>query len=260
MDIKEKIDRFKEVFDDSIQSIYQLELDKNDEKYRKILFFSILDALAKARFPQEKRGEAVRSFVTLCCDWPAAEKVSLPHVVAMLERTADTRFQTVKEQLFPRLRLWGGPGIGGHGRLDEDPEKAEMEELWPIEKGKPLPVPELKLTWRNAQHCSLIWAYRNTLVHESRSPTASFETKGDQEPYYWIFNLSDRTKWPEFHLVYPSSFLRRLCERGICNLRKHLLEDNQDPYTLFTFGRYLIGQLNDQSRYPIIESYVRPEG
>jgi len=74
-------------------------------------YFTILEGLAHARYRGNKSpGEALGSFVVTYCGWSDGERVSLPHLVAALERTGDTAFDRVRQTPFDSYRAWGSGG------------------------------------------------------------------------------------------------------------------------------------------------------
>ncbi len=251
IELKQRIERFIAVFHEYICRVASVSLGEGDERYRKLLYFSILEGLAKARYPRKRPGAGFASFVVTYCGWSDGERVSLPHLVAALERTAEPAFTALRDEAFSRYRAWGS---GGPRSLENDPTKPEIQKLWPDKDGQSLTIPELSLTWADFQHRSLLYAYRSKLTHESREPTLGFDTALDLSPFYESVQplppIGEQylTEW---HLVYPSGFLVGLCHTGIEALKAHCLGQSKDPYESFRFGQFLLDCLNDTDRYPI---------
>lgn len=217
-------------------------LEEEGKRYRKILYFSLLEGLAKARFPTRSPGKAFASFVGNYCEWRENEKISLPHLVAALERTSEQVFDDARDYAFQELRNWRS---GGPLSLDRDLEKSDVQRRWPKNtNGILLQVPELGLDWTACQHRNLLYAYRSKLSHESREPTMSFEETSDLSPFYESVQALG-SSIIEWHLVYPSGFLVTLCRTGTENLKEWLLQERKDPYKQFQFGHYLVDKLND---------------
>jgi len=245
-----KIDQFAWVFNSYVGEIEAATLGAHEQTHRKILYFSVLEALAQTRYPKRGPQKACASFVVKYSNWKDGERVSLPHLVAALERTDDPRFEEPRNVAYRRLNKWG---TGGPLRIDRDPGKTEVQKLWPKNSsGTSLEIPGLGFDWKALQHRRLLYAYRSKLSHESRQPTASSENPSDRFPIYE--DLGEPEK-PEWHLVYPVGFLADLCRTGIQNLKAWLVSEARNPYEQFLFGRFLIEKLNDsevQVRHPFV--------
>ena len=242
--VRARIEKFAAVFHSYVCNVSSVDLIPDTKRYRKILYFSFLEALSKARYPTRRSGDAFSSFVVTYCRWADGDKVSLPHLVAALERTADPAFEDLRKFAYPELKNWGS---GGPLWIDRDLEKAEVQQRWPKnDAGAALKIPELDLDWADLQHRNLLYSYRSKLSHESRHPTISFEEPSDQQPYYESVQRlgNSNTEW---HLVYPCAFLASACRTGIEGLKTWLMAESKDPYEQFLFGRFLIEKLNDPS-------------
>ncbi|MBK8908368.1 MAG: hypothetical protein IPM60_10815 [Rhodospirillales bacterium] len=240
--LQRRVTAFVAVFHEYVSTFGSADLGRDGRRYRKILFFSILEALAKARYPKERSAsDAFSRFVVQHCDWSEGERISLPHLVAALERTSCCAFDDLRGWAYSELRGWGS---GGPLWLDRDPEKASIQKRWPKEGGNYRNIQELKLGWTALQHRNLIYRYRSKLSHEAREQTMSFEDGLEQRPFYESIgnNGSPHTEW---HLVYPTAFLAAACRTGIESLRVWLLAEGRDPYCQFPFGRFLIEELNN---------------
>lgn len=241
-DVSAQINKFIEVFHSYTCSVSLIDFGRDTERYRKTLYFTILEALSKARYPTSRPGAAFSKFVNTCGGWTEGDKVSLPHLVAALERTADSAFNDLRQFAYRELKQWGS---GGPMWIDRDIDKAEIQRRWPKDtNGSVRRIPELNFDWTALQHRKLLYSYRSKLSHESRQPTVSFEQSSDQLPYYEsVQNLSgSETVW---HLVYPSAFLFAACQSGIKGLKNWLIAKCKDPYQQFQFGRFLVDKLND---------------
>lgn len=256
-EVAAKVERFTSVFHSYVCAIASVTLGSDDERYRKILYFTILEGLAKGRYPKRRAGDAFSSFLITFCGFPDGEKVSLPHLVAALERTSEGEFDELRTFAFEALRKWGTSGPIG---LERDLERAEVQRRWPKSSdGNDRKIPELSLDWTALQHRTLLYAYRSKLSHESRESSMSFETSADVRPYYESVRDGEKpigAQETEWHLVYPSLFLAATCRTGIEALKVWLLENSVDPYGQFVFGHYLAAQLND-SDIPIQKPFRR---
>lgn len=240
--IEARIHKFACVFHSYLCRIPAIDTGLGSKRHRKILLFSILEALATARYPTKGPGEALASFLVNYCGWVDGNKVSLPHLVASLERTAKSDFDSLRNFAFSELKSWGSGGPLG---LDRDPELSAIQRQWPRDsKKRELMIPELNLELKHLQHRNLVYGYRSKLSHEYREPTVSFENPSDTQPFYESMGIRGN-QFTEWQLVYPESFLMSSGRTGIERLKDWLLAESKDPYEQFPFGRFLIEKLND---------------
>ena len=242
--MKSRVDRFVGAFERYIDQVGGVRLGEGDERYRKLLYFSILEGLAKARYPSKRAGSAFSSLVANCGRWPDCELVSLPHLAALLERTSDPRFDALRAHTVSAFSGWGS---GGPLPIARDLGKSAVQQLWPVKGDGSSPVKSLGLRWMDLQHRSLLYSYRSKLVHEAREPTSGVEGPLADEPFYESVGrlCADQVVVQEWHLVYPSEFLHKLCATTLENLKSHMEAERKDPYESFQFGCYLLDVLNE---------------
>lgn len=248
MDLNIQIETFVAAFRGYVSGVASVVLGDDDERYRKILYFSVLEGLSRARYPTRRPRDAFSSFVVSYCGWEDGDRISLPHIVAAIERTGDSTFESLRKDLFSRFQLWGSGGPLG---LERDPTKTEIQKAWPMNDKGPLPIPELGVTWEDLQHRSLLYAYRSKLSHESREPSLGFDSSVQVRPFYNSVQTPPPSSLVEWHLVYPSGFLAALCRTGIEALKTYCLKKGHDPYDSFRFGHHLLDSLNDPA-HPVI--------
>jgi hypothetical protein len=176
-----RLDWFVLHFHGQIDRISSLQ-GPSGETYRKVLYVALLDALAYSVFPDEKKDSArfaalIRDFAS----WKHKDHVSLPHLVRLLKRIEDPAFDKLRSFAEKRLASW--KGSSGDIPLTADPGFEDIAALWP-EKGDHRNPFAGKMSLRSLQHRSLLYAYRNALVHALRTAGSGTESKGRTEPYY----------------------------------------------------------------------------
>lgn len=231
-------DNFLGFFQNRLQEIRNLDCKDATGLFRKIIYSGLLDALSKTTaHPQKGNRERIVDFVHRFCNWPTCEKVSLPHLLRMLEKVPDPAFSDLRQYAFALFNQWE------EGRiiyLNEDPDFQEVKKYWPKDIPKPLEDVQIEFL----QHVNLFYRYRNSLVHELRQPGYGMEFTGDSEPLYHSMTDND-TKQMTWELVYPLKFYDNLCDTAIKNLRDFYINDRIDPYSCYKFGTYWIGHLNE---------------
>ena len=244
--IEEKILKFSGVFERYVGSVEALDLPEDCGHFRKILYFTLLEALSKARYPGRNPHRAFSSFVVEIAKWKDGDRVSLVHLVSALARTTETRFHELRALANEEFDKWNPSG--GHMEASLDLPRSQVQSKWPVDcDGKQLEIPEIGAKFCDFQHRNLLYSYRCKLTHESREPSMGFSDLDDlQMPYYDPIR-SLRNGVVHWHLVYPSGFLSALCRRSVAGLAQVFCAQGKDPYRQFQFGHFLLDNLNRQS-------------
>ena len=194
MSTDENIEQFCSYFRRQLEVISQLDVDWNSlpgsaiedyqvRFYRKTLLVVGLDTLAGIRFPKSKypvlarqNRERFTRFVKEFACWFDGDRVSLPFLKDNLSQRHLVQ-GTLGSHVTNKLSQFSVEA-GGHlevSQIDEPSEpllnlaQAEQEEEAIVE----------------CQHYSLLYRYRNYLVHQSREPGTSMEVNSlHSEPYY----------------------------------------------------------------------------
>lgn len=236
-ELEQDIERFLQFFRNRLNEIRAIDCGQSTGLFRKILYSGLLDALSKTTaHPKKGNRERIVAFVRNFCDWPTCEKITLPHLVRLLEKVPDPEFSDIRQYAFSLLDQWGE---GEVIYINKDPDLQDIKKYWP--KDIPKPLEDIQIDF--LQHVNLFYRYRNSLVHELRKPGYGMEFTGDIDPFYHSMTDSD-TKQKSWELAYPMKFYDNLCESAINNLKEYYLKDRIDPYSCYTFGTYWIEELN----------------
>ena len=228
MSIEERINQLTEFFHDQFKEIRRLNLPEPNngqiDIYQKTLLIAVIDCLASIRFDKsnypylfnQNRIRFTR-FVKEYGNWPCGNRVSTPFLVSRLE------------------------GKGLNGPL-HDKVRAHLDKFDPtagfsvsIEKMDFLPEELRPLSTleseekiiEDVQHLSLLYRYRNHLVHEYRTPGYGMEVfaKGLNTACYHGY-LNDK----HFYLVYPTVLFENIVMAAIDGIEKYLIDNRVDPY------------------------------
>ncbi len=215
------IEKFMGYFTDQLRRIGGLESDH----YRKTLFVTLIDTLSRAAVPhlKDKNRERFLGFVDGWGDWPDRERVSLPQLMGNLASERELADGRLGAEVRRRLGVWRD---GRTYYAADDPAKEELLEFVADDR-------ERRLIDQHT-HLSLLWVYRNMLVHEFREPGYDMGVLDDDAvPYYMMQREEGLSRW---ELAYPTSFFAALAERTLLNLKKHLQANDLDPYAFYEFG------------------------
>ncbi len=254
--LNDDVDRFIEYFNKMLIEIQELKIplvEQNEtcklEIFQRLLYASVIDTLAgsvpsaESKSPKKGNRDRFIHFVQRFCLWPDGEKVSLTHLVQLLRKNPDSAFNTLREwalEEYKKLTVHEGELMS----ISQDPSFDEVNCMWPTQKNLGTPLERIDLISLN--HFHLLYAYRNTLVHELRTPGYGMEFRTGGEPYYHLMStVSDGDETEDtVELVYPRGFLHQLCETALKQLEHYFLENVLNPYDSLVFGTYWIKELN----------------
>ena len=236
-ELQENIDKFIKYFNSRLEIIRNTDFKDANNLFKKILYSSLIDALSKTTSNSKKENrERIVAFVRNFCDWETCEKISLPHLVRLLEIVPDPEFSELREYAFSLIDKWcEGEVIS----INHDPDIQDIKKYWP--KDMPKPLQDIQIDF--LQHVNLFYRLRNHLFHELRLPGYGAELCNDVEPFY--SSMTDlETNQKTWELVYPIKFYDNLCISALKNLKIYYLKDRINPYSCYTFGTYWIEELN----------------
>lgn len=235
------IEQYVEYFKIKLAEIEALRT-KSERLFQHILYFGILDALSKCIYPHEGNHDRLTGLVLKFGQWADAERVSATHLLQLLRKIPGPEFDSLREYTRQKVESMGFPS-GYLPTLDKDPEIEEVRSQWP--KSVP-PVLIKGIRLESLQHINLFYAFRNSIIHEMRTPGRGFDLADKNEPYYHnMLNIeSEDVQYESIELEYPAKFLLRLCTVCLEGVQQHLLKNDLNPYDYYDFGSYWIPDLN----------------
>ena len=237
-EIEKQIEKFISYFQFKFQIIKDTRFKANDELFKKILYIGIIDALSKTIYPRKGNRKRFVSFLENFSDWKHCNRISLPHLVRLLEFSPEPEYSKIREFAFSAYGQWPPGEIIS---LERDPEFEEVKKYWP--KGQENIEPIKGVSLSSLKHIHLFYTYRNSLVHELRNLAYGMEEVAlEREPsYHGLITEDEGNIW---QLVYPLGFFENTCETCLKNLKEYLIFNNINPYNSFNFGSYWIEELN----------------
>ncbi|MBP1747432.1 MAG: hypothetical protein H6Q54_2047 [Deltaproteobacteria bacterium] len=232
-----QIDKFLGFFKDKFQTIQTTKFPESGHLFKKLLYVGLLDALSKTTsYPKQGNRDRFVSFIKNFGGWQYCEKISLPHLIRLLQKVHTPEFSSIRKYAFEQFDGWQASNFP---TLKDDLDFADVKKRWPANIPKPLEDIQIE----SLKHCHLFYNYRSSLIHELREPGYGFEMKHDKEPYYHQHHDIDNdiTTW---ELVYPLGFYELLCSNVLTALKPYYIKDRIDPYRCYSFGSYFIEGLN----------------
>ena len=219
---QDRTEKYHSYFQDQLTSIQNLE----NRLHKKILLVIILDTLSRARYPSVPGvKDRFLKMINEDAKWEHASRVSLYRVLLSLTPAMGNALRKRASESVSQWHEGTTPG------LEVDHLITDIEHLASTED-------EMKLL-RESTHSSLLYLYRNHLVHEFREPGHGMEMdQRDTSPYYHgLTHLTARGKNNEtWELVYPLGFFMHLVLTSLNSLRHYLLKNDLDPYSFYKFG------------------------
>jgi hypothetical protein len=216
-------EKYCSYFEKQIEQIQKL----NDRLHKKVLLLVLLDALSRARYPDDKAHRA--RFINVVknhIQWKDNSRVSLCQILQLSQPHNLTKLGTFASESIGRWKDWEVPDISA------DPLMEKINDLVVNEQ-------ERKLV-HNSTHLNLLYTYRNHLIHEFREPGAGMEMdQQDTVPYYHRMthlSLTESDERETWELVYPLGFFVTLTESCLLKLKQHLLQNDLNPYSFYEFG------------------------
>lgn len=240
--LKDEIDLFISFFHEQFNSIRSVQFKKYGKLYKKILYLAMIDTLSKTIYPRKQNRDRFASFIRNFSTWKFCEKISLPHLVKLLEIVPDPEFSNLRQFAFSRLDQWEE---GNVIELDREPDYTEVQKLWPRDKEQAKPIENVRLDFLRHDH--LFYAYRNSLIHELREPGYGIEFSSmdaNQPFYHHMTHLGKDKEIISWELVYPLGFFESICETVLKKLKTYYVNERINPYSFFTFGTYWKEELN----------------
>jgi len=228
--VQEQIDRFTCYFLRQVKEIEAVSGPSPQEQklFQKILFAILLDTLSIAASPAffyQNKTRFIR-FVRSCSAWPDKDRVSSPQLLLALEkrRLIDG---TIYRFVSSKVKAWG---VGGTLRSEVDPT---MDEIVALNGSR-----EETAAAQDNRYDLLLYAYRNSLLHEFREPGYGFDfSEEDNASYQSMLHASGQeARGFSWQLSFPLLFFRRLCLSSIWGLHILLTKEGRDPYEAYPFG------------------------
>lgn len=223
--MEDKIDLFFKRVDSILTDIHQVQ----PKYFQRILFFPILETLAKVADPSiKKNGKRFNNFIEKYSDWEYIDRVSTIKLQKELLQKQDDdncngkRFDDTCKCLLSitnsRISEWTNGRI--YNAKEVDQTVADFSQFQSTDCIKCI---------SKAKYQSILWNIRNYNIHELRNPGHGVPISDmNNEPYYHGF--TDNYGIKSWELYISDEIIATLIEKCKNNLKKYLLKQNVNPY------------------------------
>lgn len=240
---RDEIKAYIKHFREKVERVRGYVFHAEDNLLKKNLLVTIIDAISRVTSnPGTGNRERFTGIVSNFGGWADQSRVSAPHVEYLLRKLNSPDYENARSYI---KEIIGKNSDGRLVRLSDDPELEDCRKVWPV------PVQERvlgQLSLLSFSHLNLLYAHRNSLVHEFRDPGHGMEFSNDNSsPYYHgrtLFDGSDEIGQRSLELVYPMDFYFKLAETIIKNVEQYLIRNEINPYGSYQFGSSWHGELN----------------
>ena len=196
--------------------------------FARAMLFSLIDALSRVAHPGlTKNRQRFVAAIDEYAQWVDVRRFSLRQMGLRLadvhNPSALPGFQALSQEVSSRLAKWPAQGTIVYPE-DIDPTRDELRLFLNAELAKLLePV----------RYPSLLWATRNSVVHELRNLGEGFDFGfNEMRPYYHsLFRADGITRTWEFYL--PNGLLTQIATSMAANLEQRAMRDDVNPWDAF---------------------------
>jgi hypothetical protein len=211
----------------------------HSRKFQKIAYVAVIDALARAVYPNRSNRARFTSLLRQFGSWDEATRISTPYLAELLAKAPDPTFEPLRLMVNERLKGWVRSTLI---TVSEDLDLNAVAQRWPKDKEHRTPLGSVSL--ERLQHINLIYDYRNLLIHEMREQPDAIDLDSKDHPFYLHvtvdYGRSTRSRWD---LYYPGEFLKKLAETALASVDEYLQRNQLDPTIHFSSGEYLLEEL-----------------
>lgn len=202
--------------------------------HRKVLYVTYIDSLSALVYPAYRQNRSrFTEFVIKFGNWANAERVCTPHLARALSLNPDPAYDKIRALVHEKLSAWR---LCSHVEISADLEASVVGTHWPSGKH-----------YEQLMHVELLYAFRNSLVHDFRQLGPGYDLPEDHDPYYTTTHtVSGEDKTGSFHweLVYPEAFLRHLADTALLATETHVCANQINPADVLKTGKYWVTALN----------------
>jgi len=255
---QEKVARFIDFNKEMIVSAVTDNNLKEQGVNAKLLLCSIIDSLAKSRFPDiSGNGKRFRRTIESSANWKDCDRISLLHLKRAIEVLSnDARFfaglSERVDAVVQRNFKTDNQSLPADVPIEKDLEENDILEFWPRDAKKSC-IKLGSISWEMLTHKSLFWQYRNSLVHEYRIPGKAIELGVPKsEPFYQHVTqvhgdgrevgISFTNSW---ELLYPTGFFQKIAENILEEVAAYHLLEKTSPFGAYSDGTFWIPTFNE---------------
>ena len=222
---EEAIDHYFQVVADA-----QAEALKLKSFHARITLLALMDALSRAANPVGMRNsDRFTTLIDQYTQWELSSSYSLRQLSFILDESSATSLTPaidgLRAEIARRMQRFPMPGTLVYA-MDVDPSTSDLQ---------PFLTAEITRCIERVRYPRLLWALRNSVVHELRNPGKGTDFKlGEPSPYYHIVieDSGERT----WELYIPNVLITTILTEAASNLKQHLTQIDRNPWDSFPYN------------------------
>jgi len=247
MTIKEDIELFFGYIHNHLASIKVIESPNFSDIYKKLCYSGCIDLLSRLVYPKKSPRERVIASLKRFSNWKEGYNISLSHLLRLLNKTSDPNFEELRLFAKEEFIKWTS---GELVELSRDLQYDKVKKLWPSSSEYKILLDGVSID--SLTHFHLLYTYRNSLVHQLRAPSTSFDRDYHDYPFYMhLTSLGPNLKPKEHHWVlnYPVNFFTIISTTLFDTIKDYYLNSELNPYDMFITGNYWLDALNKSQQH-----------
>lgn len=242
MEVKNDIDLYFGYLNNHLDSIRGIGAPKYSDLYKKLCYIGFIDLLSSLVYPKKSNRERIVSTLKQYSKWAEGYKISLPHLLRLLNKITDPKFDELRLFASAEYKQWNKPELV---ELSSDLPFEVVKKMWPRDNEYKTLLDNVSLD--SLTHFHLFYTYRNSLVHTLRAPTTHLALEDIEYPFYaQLTSLRFDSEQTEYNWIlhYPVNFIDRISTTLYEEIREYYIALELNPYDMFNVGHYWLDSLN----------------
>jgi hypothetical protein len=222
MQLEQTIKDFHDYMKGKLESIEKISSEKDETLFKKIIYFSFLESLAKATYPEDSVKQRFIKFLNEFTNWKEGSYYCPMHLKKETSLSSD-----ILEDCENKINSI----FNGHNRTYSTIESFAINSS------------EFSPEKDNHKFSYLLYKARNALVHQFQASiewTESLERRGIESPFYQVTGTGGAIFEPtnrHIEIIFPNIFLKNLAKEGLSNFINYCIKEQINPFPRYYFER-----------------------
>jgi len=218
MQVEQQIENFKNYMEDKLESIEKISSENDEVLFKKIIYFSFLESLAKAAYPEDSVKQRFIKFLSEFTKWQEGNDYCPIHLIKKEKSLSTDILNTCETKRVSMI--------------------AERNSTYSTIERFAINSSEFSEDKDRHKFSYLLYNARNALVHQFQAPTEVSEflkRRTVESPFYEVIGIggelfSDELISYRIELIFPNSFLKKLAEDGLSTFISYCEKEEINPF------------------------------